>query len=120
MRVTRFRGLVALGAATFVASVGMGSAPAAHADVPVGSVGWWTRSPAPPTVPQGGLTVGESPDDDLSVAAIRLSTGEGGATGVSITLTESGGEAQQAASLQVCTTADAWNAAAGDPIELAP
>lgn len=120
MRVKKVRGLAALGAAAIVAAVGMGGASPARADVPVGGVGWWTRSPSPPTVPQGGLSVGEAPDDDVSVAAIRLATGEGGATGVTITLTESGGEAQQAASLQVCTTTDAWNAAAGDPIELAP
>ena len=96
-----------------------GSAPPAHAAVPVSQVGWWTRSPSPEAPPDGGIAVGEAPDGNLSVAAIRISTG-GGASGAKLTLAESGGQGQEAASLQVCTTEDGWNSAAGDPIDVAP
>src|SRR5437016_2832080 len=87
-------------------------APAAHAAVPVTKVGWWTRSPAPPTVPSGGISVGEAPDGNLSVAAIEVDTG-GGASTPKLSLSEAGGQAQQAATLQVCTTTDGWTAANG-------
>lgn len=102
-----------------VAMTALGGSTPAGAAVPVTAVGWWTRSPSPPTVPAGGIAVGEAPDGDLSVAALRLSTG-GGATGVKLTLAESSGEGKEAATLQVCTTTDAWNADSGTAITLAP
>lgn len=113
--MTKTRSAFALGALLVVL---IGSTAPADAAVPVSTVGWWTRSPSA-TAPDGGIAVGEAPDGNLSVAAIRIGTG-GGATDVKLTLTESGGEAQEAASLQVCTTADSWNSAAGDDIGLAP
>lgn len=97
----------------------LGGSTPAEAAVPVSTVGWWTRSPSPAAPPEGGIAIGQAPDGNLSVAAIRISTA-GGASGAKLTLAESGGEGQEAASLQVCTTADAWNSAAGDDLALAP
>jgi hypothetical protein len=108
----------ALGLSVLLVVLVGGSTPA-QAAVPVSAVGWWTRSPSPAAPPDGGIAVGEAPDGNLSVAAIRISTG-GGASGAKLTLAESGGQGQEAASLQVCTTADGWNSAAGDDIGLAP
>lgn len=99
--------------------LGVAGAPAAHASVPISKVGWWTRSPSPAGPPAGGIEVGSAPDGNLSVAAIELDTG-GGASGATLTLVESGGQAQQAASLQACPTSDQWNQANGDNLNLAP
>lgn len=100
-------------------SVGLVGPGPARADVPVTKVGWWTRSPQPPSVPTGGIAVGDAPDGYLSVAAISLDTG-GGASGAHVTLAESDGQGQQAASLQACPTSDKWSPANGDGLASAP
>lgn len=120
MSVQRRRWWPLLGVAPLAASVlGLGATAPARAAVPVSKVGWWTRSPSPAGPPQGGIEVGAAPDGNLSVAAFELDTG-GGASGAKLTLTESGGQGQQAAALQACPTADQWAAASGGDISLAP
>lgn len=94
------------------------SAPA-QAAVPVSMVGWWTRSPSPPPVPDGGIAVGLAPDGEVSVGAIQLDTA-GGAEAAVVSLLETGGRGQQAATIQVCTTSDSWSNAAGDDLDDAP
>ena len=93
--------------------------PAAHAQVAVQKTGWWTRSPAPPAVPAGGLAVGEAPDGYLTVSAFQVDAG-GGATNASLSLAESDGQGQQGASIQACTSTDQWNSANGGELGLAP
>src|SRR3954447_13898011 len=78
-----------------------GAPVAAHADVPIKQVGWWTRSPAPPTVPDGGVSVGAAADGDLTVAAVQIDAG-GGASGANLHLVETNGGGQLAG-LQVCS-----------------
>jgi hypothetical protein len=98
----------------------LGRAPAARADVPVSQVGWWTRSPSPPTVPEGGSSVGAAPDGDLTVGAVLVDTG-GGASGSSLRLVESsGGAGAEVAALQVCPTSATWAAEAGGAMADAP
>jgi hypothetical protein len=101
------------------AACALGLAPSAHAAVPVTQVGWWTRSPVPPTVPEGGAAVGAAPDGALTVSAVEFDAGDG-ASGASLRLVETGGQGQQAAGVQVCPTDTSWSAAAGDPLDKAP
>jgi hypothetical protein len=70
-------------------------------------------------VPDGGVAVGQAPDGNLSVAAIQVDTG-GGASSPKLSLSEAGGQGQQAATLQVCTTADGWISANGGDYGIAP
>lgn len=93
--------------------------PAAHAQVAVQKTGWWTRSPSPPAVPQGGLAAGEAPDGYLTVSAFQVDAG-GGASNVKLSMAESDGQGQQGASLQACTSTDQWNDANGADLGLAP
>ena len=102
------------------AACALGLAPSAHAAVPVTQVGWWTRSPVPPTVPEGGIAVGAAPDGALTVSAVLIDAGDGGASGTSLRLVETGGQGQQAAGVQVCPTDTSWSAAKGDPLDKAP
>ena len=95
-----------------------GLAPAG-AEVPVRAVGWWTRSPAPPTVPSGGVAVGNAPDGPLTVAAVRIDVG-GGATGTTLKLAEAGGQGQQVAAIQACPAADTWSTENGGDLSHAP
>jgi hypothetical protein len=118
-RATR-RGWPALAAVTMAMASTLGGSSVAHAAVPVSKVGWWTRSPKTPAVPDGGLSVGVAPDGNLSVAAIALDTA-GGAAQATVTLAETAdSEGAQAASVQVCTTTDEWEAASGGAISAAP
>jgi hypothetical protein len=94
-------------------------APGAHAEVPVSQVGWWTRSPTPPTVPEGGISVAAAPDGPLTVGAVLLDAG-GGASGASVRLVETGGEGQQLGGLQVCPTSSAWSPAEAGAMADAP
>lgn len=119
MRGTKVRRWSLLAALGVVLTSSVGGFTPANAAVPVTQTGWWTRSPAPPTVPDGGLAVGVAPDGNVSVGAIKLDTA-GGATSAKVTLKESDGQGQQAASLQVCTTNDEWNGAKGDDLATAP
>jgi hypothetical protein len=109
-----FAGAVVLGAL-----FAFGAPSPAHAAIPVTRTGWWTRSPAPPAVEKGGLSVGDAPDGDLSVAAFEVDTA-GGASGPKLTLTETGGQGQQTGALQACTTTDGWAAVDGGDLNLAP
>ena len=97
----------------------LGGGVAARAAIPVTKVGWWTKSPSPAGPPQGGIEVGAAPDGNLSVAALEIDAG-GGASGAKLTLTESGGQAQQAATLQACPTSDSWASATGGALTDAP
>ncbi|MEN3271587.1 MAG: hypothetical protein V7636_348 [Actinomycetota bacterium] len=120
MRGPRLRGWPVLAAVTIATASTLGGFTPAHAAVPVSKVGWWTRSPSPPTVPEGGLSVGVAPDGNLSVAAIGLDTA-GGAAQAKVTLKEtSDSQGAQAASLQICTTNDEWSAESGGDITTAP
>lgn len=120
MRGPKLRGWPALAAVAVATASTVGGFTPAHAAVPVSKVGWWTRSPSPPTVPEGGLSVGVAPDGNLSVAAIGLDTA-GGAAQAKVTLKEtSDSQAAQTASLQVCTTSDEWSAESGGDITTAP
>lgn len=113
----RRRALVAgiLGVALVLAIPG-----AAHAEVPVSQVGWWTRSPTPPAVPDGGISVGAAPDGALTVGAVVVDAG-GGASGASLRLVESsGGTGAQVAGIRVCPTSTSWSAADGGPMTDAP
>ena len=101
------------------AACALGFAPSAHAAVPVTQVGWWTRSPVPPTVPEGGVAVGAAPDGALTVSAVKIDAGDG-ASGTSLRLVETGGQGQQAAGVQVCPTDTSWSAATGDALDKAP
>lgn len=94
------------------------SAQPARADVPVTRTGWWTRSPSPPTVPEGGLAVGAAPDGDMTVGAVLLDAGAG-VSGAQLRLVETGGAAPLAA-IRVCPTTSTWSAAAGGPLTDAP
>src|SRR5690349_16301153 len=103
MRGPKLRGWPALGAVAVALTSTLGGFTPANAAVPVSQVGWWTRSPSPPTVPEGGLTVGVAPDGNLSVAAIGLETA-GGAESAKVTLKETtDSQGAPTASLQVCT-----------------
>ena len=97
----------------------LGPSVPAQAAVPVSMVGWWTRSPSPPVVPEGGIAVGLAPDGNVSVGAIQVDTAGGAETAV-ISLRETAGRGQQAASVQVCTTTDEWSTASGDDLDQAP
>ena len=98
----------------------LGGAPTAAADVPVSQVGWWTRSPTPPTVPEGGISVGAAPDGPLTVGAVLVDT-DGGASGASLRLVESsGGAGAEVAALEVCPTTATWAAVAGGAMADAP
>src|SRR4051812_22219370 len=109
-----------IGVAVLAAAVVALAPTAAHADVPVTQVGWWTRAPSPPTVPEGGIAVGAAPDGDLTIGALVIDAGEGGATGTELRLVETGGQGQQVAGLQVCPTSTTWSAAKGEPMTDAP
>jgi hypothetical protein len=99
----------------------LGGAPAANAEVPITQVGWWTRSPTPPTVPEGGLSVAAAPDGDLTIGAVLLDAGEGGASGASLRLVEgSGGAGAEVAGIRVCPTSSTWSAEAGGALADAP
>src|SRR4051794_35727168 len=120
MRGAKLRGWPALAAVGVAMASSLGGFTPAHAAVPVSKVGWWTRSPSTPTVPDGGLTVGVAPDGNLSVAAIGLDTA-GGAAQAKVTLKEtSDSQGAQAASLQVCTTSDEWAAGGKGDLATAP
>lgn len=81
----------------------------AQAGVSITDVGWWTRRPGASPLPPGGFEVAEAPDDDLSIAALRMrSTGR--ATRATLVLDEAGGTRQDMASLQVCATTTTWSA----------
>jgi hypothetical protein len=108
-----------IGGALGVALV-LGVPGTAGAEVPVSQVGWWTRSPSPPTVPDGGISVGAAPDGALTVGAVLVDTGDG-ASGASLRLVEaSGGAGAQVAGIQVCPTSSSWSAAEGGPMADAP
>jgi hypothetical protein len=116
----KLRGWPALAAVGVAMASSLGGFTPAHAAVPVSKVGWWTRSPSPPTVPEGGLSVGVAPDGNLSVAAIGLDTA-GGAAQAKVTLKEtSDSQGAPTATLQVCTTSDEWGAESGGDITTAP
>jgi hypothetical protein len=120
MRGPKLRGWPALAAVAVATASTLGGFTPARAAVPVSKVGWWTRSPSPPAVPEGGLSVGVAPDGNLSVAAIGLETA-GGAAQAKVTLKEtSDSQGAQAASLQVCTTSDEWGAESGGDITTSP
>jgi hypothetical protein len=120
MRGPKRRGWPALAAVAVATAATLGGSTPARAAVPVTKVGWWTRSPSPPAVPEGGLSVGVAPDGNLSVAAIGLDTA-GGAAQAKLALKEtSDSQGAQAASLQVCTTSDDWGAESGGDITTAP
>src|SRR3954451_8858037 len=112
-RSTSIRGLTlraAVAAATVMGAGGIATIAwpqAASADVPVSAVSWWTQSPAPPTVPDGGISVATGPGGRISVAAVKLDIG-GGATTATLTLDESDGQGQQAAAIQACATTNDW------------
>src|SRR3954454_6586929 len=92
----------------------------AGADVPVTDVSWWTRSPAPPSVPAGGFSVGSAPDGSLSVAAIHVNVSHG-ASKANIQLTEaSTGEGSQAGAIDVCRAKAEWVPANGGNMNQAP
>lgn len=93
--------------------------PAGQASVPVPDVGWWTDSPAPPTVPSGGIGVGRGANGRLAIGALRLAV-EGGASGTVLHLAEAGGQGGPLAALRACPTDDRWSAAAGEPLARAP
>lgn len=119
MQRTKVRTWAMLALGSIALAGGAGAWTDAQAAVPVSAVGWWTRSPSPPTVPDGGIAVGVAPDGDLSVAAIKLDTA-GGAAQAKLSLKESDAQGAEAASLQVCTTSDEWSAAKGDELDAAP
>jgi hypothetical protein len=103
----------AVAAATVVGAGGIMSAAwpgSASADVPVTAVGWWTQSPAPPTVPDGGVSVAIGPSGALSVAAIKVDIGGGVEGSAVLSLVEDSGQGQQAAALQACPTTNNWSA----------
>jgi hypothetical protein len=103
-----------------LASIALGVAlpSVASADVPVSQVGWWTRSPQPQSVPEGGIAVGAAPDGALTVAAVLVDAGDG-ASGSQLRLVETDGTGP-IATVQVCPTVATWSAAAGGPMEDAP
>lgn len=113
------RRLRPLAVGVVAAGLVLASAPSATADVPVSQAGWWTRSPSPPTVPEGGIAVAAAPDGDLTVGAIAIEAGDG-ASGVGLRLVETGGQGQAIAALVACPTTTAWSAEAGGAMADAP
>ena len=109
---------IVAGAVTALAVAAL-AGPDAAAEVPVSQVGWWTRAPAPPAVPQGGIAVGAAPDGDLTVGAVQLDTGEG-ASSATLRLVETGGQGAAIAALQVCPTTASWSASEGGSLADAP
>lgn len=98
----------------------LGATSPARASVPISQTGWWTRSPSPPTVPDGGIAVGAAPDGALTVGAVVVDAAQG-ASGASLRLVEAGGGAgAQVAAIQVCPTTPSWAPAAGGPMSDAP
>ena len=98
----------------------VGFPSAARAEVPVSQVGWWTRSPTPPAVPDGGISVGAAPDGALTVGAVLVDAGDG-ASGASLRLVPASGSAgAEVAGIQVCPTSAAWSPAEGESLEDAP
>jgi hypothetical protein len=97
----------------------LGAPGTARADVPISQVGWWTRSPSPPTVPEGGIAVGAAPDGALTVGAVLLDAGDG-ATGATLRLVQTGGQGAQLAGIQVCPTTADWAAGEGEAMDKAP
>src|SRR2546423_4947144 len=92
--------------------VALMAGPAGAASATVQDVGWWTRSPSPPNPP--ACSVGNAPDDALSVAALHIDVGNG-ALALKISVLETDGQGQAAAAIQACTTEDPWTAVkAGD------
>lgn len=101
------RTLVTAGVAAALA-LGMAAPPTgAQVAATVAETGWWTRRPGAAALPPGGFEVAEAPDDDVSVAALRVRT-SGRLTRARLILTEAGGVRQADAALRVCVTASSW------------
>lgn len=111
----------ALGAGFIGVVLALAFPSAAGAEVPVSQVGWWTRSPSKPAVPEGGISVAAAPDGDLTVGAIVIDAGDGGASGASVRLVEASGAAgAEVAAIQVCPTSSSWAPVAGGALAEAP
>ena len=98
--------------------VALGAPEARAADPAIARVGWWTRSSSA-DAPDGGVVVGAAADGPESIAAIEVDLGDG-ADGVQLALAEAGGSLQDAASILVCVTDDAWAPADGGDLAEAP
>lgn len=83
---------------------------AAQVGATVADTGWWTRRPGAAALPPGGFEVAEAPDDDISIAALRVRTSNR-LTRARLILTEAGGVRQADGALRVCVTASSWTAA---------
>lgn len=104
------RTLVTAGVAAVLA-VGLAAPPTgAQVGATVAETGWWTRRPGAAALSPGGFEVAEAPDDDISVAALRVRT-SGRLTRARLILTEGGGVRQADAALRVCVTASNWTPA---------
>lgn len=104
------------------AAVVLGAPPAAGqaGDPPsIGEVGWWSQRPGAAAAPAGGFEVANGLGRDQSIAALRMAGGDEPASAV-LVLDESGGRAQDAATLRVCTVVDEWAAANPGPFGDAP
>ncbi|HMC42534.1 MAG TPA: hypothetical protein VKI20_05940 [Acidimicrobiales bacterium] len=94
------------------AVLALGSGAGADAAAGITGVGWWTRQPAAPAR-NGGFQVASAPDGAFSEAGLRVRIDSPSLTKAVLTLTESGGLRQDAATIQVCATSGTW--ATADP-----
>lgn len=92
------------------AIVGVAVPVPATADASITERGWWTRRPGATPQPGGGLEVAEAPDDDISVAALRIRV-PGRLSRATLVLNEIGGVRADQATLRVCVTTSNWSAA---------
>src|SRR5256885_11602344 len=88
------RGIVSGVLAAVVLTALASLAAVAWADSPaVKDVAWWTSSPTPPDVPNGGIGVGQDVSAPNTIAALHVGA-KGGVTAATITLTETNGQGQ--------------------------
>lgn len=85
-------------------------APPASASATIADVGWWSRQPGAAAKPAGGFEVAEAPDDDVSVAALRIRVPDRLARAM-LVLRETGGVRPESAALRVCVTTASWTPA---------
>lgn len=110
MRAARWM-ILSIAPLALVAPVAANAATAATAAViTVTDVGWWSRRPGATAQPAAYFEVANGLQGEESVAALRVPLA-GAVLSATIELTESGGVAQQAAVLKLCTTSTPWTPA---------
>lgn len=97
--------LLAIALAALSAPVAVSAAPTAA--ITVTDVGWWSRRPGASAQPAAYFEVASGLQGEESVAALRVPLAAA-VLSATIELAESGGVAQQAAVLKLCTTSAPW------------